>query len=132
MSIYAHITGRIGRDAETRSTQTGKTVTGFVIATDHGFGDRKKAIWIDCALWGERGERVASYLTKGKAISVHGELSEEEYQKRDGTQGHKLKLDVKGFDFCGKGDQPVQQPAQQPARQAPMPAADDLDSDIPF
>jgi single-strand DNA-binding protein len=130
MAIYAHLTGRLGRDAEVRSTPNGKSVTGFAIGTDHGYGDRKKTIWVDCALWGERGEKLAQYLTKGKLVSVHGDLDVDEYQKKDGTAGHKLKLDVRGLELCGGGEG-RQEPQHQP-QPAYAPSGGGMNDDIPF
>lgn len=73
------IAGRIGKDAETRSTQNGDQVTGFTVAVDEGYGDKKRTFWFDCSLWGKRGEKLAPYLTKGSNVTVCGELSDREY-----------------------------------------------------
>lgn len=73
------IAGRIGKDAETRSTQGGDQVTGFTVAVDEGYGDKKRTFWFDCSLWGKRGEKLAPYLTKGSNVTVSGELSDREY-----------------------------------------------------
>ena len=58
-------TGRLGRDAELRTTQSGEKVLGFAVANDVGFGERKQTLWADCSLWGRRAEALAQYLTKG-------------------------------------------------------------------
>jgi len=94
MTIHATLAGRIGRDAETR--QAGQTTaTGFSVATDHGFGDRKQTLWVDCTLWGTRGERLASHLTKGSGVIVSGPLYTHEHNGKT-----YLKLDVREFEFA--------------------------------
>lgn len=72
--------GRIGRDAVTRYTNAGKAVTGWSLAVDSGFGDNKTTTWIDCTLWGERGEKLAQYLTKGSQVGVTGEIGTREHE----------------------------------------------------
>jgi single-strand DNA-binding protein len=74
------IAGRIGKSAETRQTQQGDQVTGFSVAVDEGFGDKKRTIWFDVSFWGKRGASVAQYLTKGAQVTVTGDLSTREHE----------------------------------------------------
>lgn len=74
------IAGRIGKDAETRTTQGGDQVTGFTVAVDEGFGDKKRTLWFDVSHWGKRGAAVAPYLLKGSSVTVTGDLSTREYE----------------------------------------------------
>lgn len=123
--------GRIGRDAETRSTPQGKQVTSWSVAVDSGFGDRKTTIWVDCALWGDRGAKVAQYLTKGAQVGVSGELGLREYEK-DGATKTSVTLNVANVSLIGgKSDAEPRQKAA-PQRQA-APADDGFDDqDLPF
>lgn len=74
------IAGRVGKDAVTRSTQSGDQVTGFTVAVDEGYGDNKRTLWFDVSMWGKRGVGVAPYLTKGANVTVTGELSTREHE----------------------------------------------------
>ena len=76
------IAGGIGKDAVTRTTQGGDKVTGFSVGVSEGFGDGKRTIWFDCSLWGNRGEKLAGYLTKGSRVAVSGDLSTREHEGR--------------------------------------------------
>lgn len=78
MNSY-NVVGRIGKDAVTRQAGDQK-VTGFSLAVDSGFGDRKQTLWLDCSGWGKRFEGVASYLVKGAQIAAHGELGTREHE----------------------------------------------------
>jgi single-strand DNA-binding protein len=73
------IAGTVGRDAQTRSAGERK-VTGWSVAVDDGWGDKKTTLWFDCDLWGVRGEKLAQYITKGGKITVSGSLSTREYE----------------------------------------------------
>ena len=72
------IAGNIGKNAEVREAGQNK-VTGWTVAVDDGWGDKKTTIWFDCNWWGSRGEKVAQYIQKGGKITVTGELSTREY-----------------------------------------------------
>jgi single-strand DNA-binding protein len=74
------IAGNVGKDAETRRTQSGDAVTSFSIAVEDRIPKEKGTIWFRCSLWGKRGESLAQYLTKGSKVAVSGELSIEVYE----------------------------------------------------
>ena len=44
MNVFT-ATGRLGRDVEVRTTQSGTTVANLAIAVDAGYGDNKKTQW---------------------------------------------------------------------------------------
>ena len=72
------ISGRLGRDAELRTTN-GDPVLGFTVAVDSRKGRDKVTNWWRVSLWGKRGEALAQYLTKGSSVTVSGEFSLDEY-----------------------------------------------------
>ena len=127
--------GRLGRDAEQKYLPTGTAVLEFSIAVDTGFGDKKRSFWIKCAMFGERGPKIAQYLTKGQQVAVSGEFDPRPYQAKDGAEKISLELRIAAVEFMGsKSDaQPAQQEAPQPkpAPKPPAPKFDD-DDDIPF
>lgn len=120
---------RIGKDAVTRQTQGGKSVTGFSAAFDNGWGDRKQTVWLDCSMWGDRGEKLAQYLTKGSQIVVEGDIGTREH---DGKTY--ITLDVREVKLTGKplegGTSSARQAPSNPRRDAEP--ADFDDSSIPF
>lgn len=124
-----NISGRLGSPAEVRTTQAGKKVTSFEVAQDLGFGEKKKTIWIKCAWWGDRGEKVAQYLVKGTHVSVLGRIAEvEAFTKRDGSAGSALKIDVIDLELLGGGKKDSEQSGQDgKGWDAP-----DLDDEIPW
>lgn len=93
------IAGRVGKDAQTRTTQQGDKVTGFSVAVDEGFGDNKRTLWFDVSYWGKRGEAVAPYVRKGGNVSVTGELSTREYEG-------KTYLTIRANDIALQGGKP--------------------------
>jgi single-strand DNA-binding protein len=67
--------GRLGKDAEMRYAANGTAFSNFSVATDVGFGDKKKTIWLKCTLFGKQAENLTQYLTKGQVVHVQGEPS---------------------------------------------------------
>jgi single-strand DNA-binding protein len=115
---------RIGKDAVTRFTQGGKAVTGFSAAFDNGWGDKKQTVWLDCSLWGDRGEKLAPYLTKGSQIVVEGDIGTREHEGKT-----YLTLDVREVKLTG--GKPDSKPASKPASRQSEFEPDDLDK-VPF
>lgn len=74
-----HFTGNLGRDPESRSTNSGDTVCSFSVAVKQGFGRDAKSEWFRCSVWGKRGETVNRFLRKGMKVTVAGELVIGEY-----------------------------------------------------
>jgi single-strand DNA-binding protein len=109
----ATITGRLGSVPETRSLPTGKTVTSFRIATDYGFGDKKKTTWVKAVIWGEQGERAAAWLGKGGRAAITGDVYMEEWEGKEGKQTT-LCMDVRSFENL----EPKRQEDPPPRRQS--------------
>lgn len=126
---------RIGKDAVTRFTQGGKSVTGFSAAFDTGWGDNKKVHWLDVSGWGERYEKLAQYLTKGSQVLVEGDIGTREH---DGKTYLTLTLsDIKLIggkqeaQGSGSGGSRGSAPQRQ-NQQRQAPPADDFSDDIPW
>ena len=84
------ITGRITKDAEYKVLASGKGLLTVSVANNIGYGEYKKTLFIKVQQWGERGQNVAPYLTKGVLIGCAGELSTNEWDTKDGL--HKTDL----------------------------------------
>ena len=86
-----HITvmGRLTRDPEMRTTQSGVSVVSFTVACDRDFGGRdggeRQTDFIDCVAWRSTGEFVSKYFHKGSMIVVSGRLQSRKWQDRDGN-----------------------------------------------
>ena len=83
------IMGRLTRDVELRSTQSGVNVASFTVAVDRDFGGRdggeKQTDFIDCVAWRQTGEFVSKYFHKGSMIVVSGRLQSRKWQDREGN-----------------------------------------------
>jgi single-strand DNA-binding protein len=79
----AQISGNLGKDAETMTTQGGRTITRFSIASTKKWTDKankthESTDWFRVAAWGNL-TKFASSLKKGDPVLVQGELRTGEY-----------------------------------------------------
>lgn len=94
--------GRLTRDPETRSTNSGKTLANFGIAVGDRF--RKETThFFDCTAWGKTGEIICEHLSKGDPILVRGRLEQRSWEAKDGVKRSKIEVVVDEFSFVGGG-----------------------------
>lgn len=101
MTIRASFIGRLTRDAEFKTLGENQ-VCNFSVASDSGYGEKKITQFIDCALWGNRGEKIHTWLLKGKQVVVYGEIGSREYDRKEGGKGFVLTCRVSDLEFVGK------------------------------
>lgn len=83
--------GRLGRDPERKTTQSGKSVCTFTLATDTGYGDNKKTDWHNITVFDKTADNCAKYLHKGSPAYVEGRIAYDSYEK-DGIKHTTTKI----------------------------------------
>ena len=83
------IMGRLVRDPELRTTQSGTSVTSFTLAVDRDFKNResgeKGTDFIDVVAWRQTAEFVCKYFAKGRMAVAEGRLQIREWKDKDGN-----------------------------------------------
>lgn len=141
--IVLTATGRLGKDAELRSLNDGTKILSFSVGSDIGYGDKKQTIWLDCSIFGQRGEKLAQFLTKGTSVTVIGEFGQRTYQNKSGETATATTVKVMEVALQGGGQQQGYQPkdyqaplnpamSQRDVRAKPAYNNDDLSDEIPF
>jgi single-strand DNA-binding protein len=96
---------RLGRDGETRYRDNGDPILELSLAFDYGRGDNKQSQWVKAAMFGDRAEKVAEYMKKGKLIYAEIDGPHvKTFDKSDGTQGVALEGVLAHFEFASKKD----------------------------
>lgn len=127
--------GRVGKNAETRFAQDGTALTSFSLAIDQGKdkqGNDRAPVWVSCTLRGERGQKVAKYITKGMALAVDGRPQATVWTAQDGTAKPELKMWVDKFTFLGGGQKQEDAPKDDGGNGGGWQPPSDLDDEIPF
>ena len=129
--------GNLGKDFDLRVTPNGKSVGSFSLPVKQGYGDYEKVSWVDCKLLGDRADKLAQYLLKGKPVTVQGEFVLETWEK-DGVKHSKPVVIVSNLDMHKSGESGAN---TSPDRRGDQPEAghrsatphiDSFNDDIPF
>ena len=123
--------GRMTKDPELRTTNSGTNVTTFSIAVDRRFHDangNRQADFFDCVAWRQTADFVKQYFTKGKRIALVGSLQNREYTAQDGSKRRVTEIIADEVEFA-ESKQEAPKPAPQ---QGFTEVDDDENSDLPF
>lgn len=138
----AHLIGNVGKAPGSRTTQAGKQVVSFSLATTERWRSRdtgerqEQTTWHNCVCFQEGLCGVISqYVGKGSKIQVSGKISNRSYDK-DGVTKYVSEIVVSNVELLD-GPQDRQQSAQTQDPQAPLPSQqtslqNDLSDEIPF
>lgn len=124
--------GNLTRDPQLSYTPNQTAVCEFGIAvnrkwTSQDGNEQNEVLFMDCMMFGKRGEAVNKYCMKGEPLLVEGRLKLDTWKQDDGLQRSKIRLVVENFQFIGgQADKPEQRPDRKD-----KPVDDDGDS-IPF
>ncbi len=111
MYAKAQVIGNLGRDPETRYTQSGSMNVSFSVASTRKWSDRggqmqEKTTWFRVTAWGKLAETMDKmvqdgYLTKGKQIFVTGRIDLNEFTGQDGQPRSSLEINLDDFQLLG-------------------------------
>ena len=93
------ITGRLGKDPEVKPYGDNKMLVKFSIATNDGFGDKKKTNWHNCTAFGKPAEIISKYVKKGDQICVNGSIDYNEHEGKRYTS-----VNVNNFTLLGSSN----------------------------
>ena len=129
------ISGNLTRDPELKALPSGTSVLEMRLAVN----DRRKnaqsgewedhANYVDVIVFGQRGESLTRFLSKGSKIAVAGRLRWREWENQQGEKRSKLEVVADDVDFMssrGEGGSDTQSYAP------PAEAAPDSGEEIPF
>ena len=129
--------GNLGKDLDLRATPNGKSIGSFPLPVKQGYGQYEKVSWVDCKLLGDRADKLAPYLLKGKPVTVQGEFVLETWEK-EGVKHSKAVVIVNNLDMHKSGESgantsPDGRGHHPEADTRPAtPPTDSFNDDIPF
>ena len=99
------LSGRLVRDPEMRTTQSGKSIASFTLAVDRDFapqGQKKETDFINCTAWNGTADFMSRYFSKGSMATVCGSLQIQNYTDRDGNKRTSPNVNVENVYFAGE------------------------------
>ena len=130
------IAANLGADAEQTYTANGQSIVKFRGATTRRYTvngqKREETSWLRYTLFGDMGEKLLPYLTKGKGVIVTGRIEQRTYQAKDGSNRESIEINVQRLQLIG--DKGTASAANEPRRQAPVKVQEENNDfdDIPF
>lgn len=135
------LVGRVVRDVELRYTPSNVAVATFTLAVNRTFknenGDRE-ADFINCVMWRQQAENLASWAKKGALIGVTGRIQTRSYDNQQGQRVYVTEVVAEQFQLLeirnsqGQQNNQTQQQAPDFSRNAngnPLDISDDM---LPF
>lgn len=96
------LVGRLTRDPELRTSQTGMQFASFSLAINRNFRNKDgvvEADFINVVAFGKNAETIGKYVTKGQMIGVEGRIQTRSYDAQDGTKRYSTDVVVDSFEF---------------------------------
>lgn len=96
--------GRLTRDPELRTTQSGLATTTFTVAISRNYTNNngtQETDFINCVCWRKLAENVAKYCSKGSQVAVEGRLQTRNYDLQDGTKRYVTEVLAENVSFLG-------------------------------
>ncbi|MCT6856229.1 single-stranded DNA-binding protein [Bombella pollinis] len=98
------LVGNLGRDPETRNTQSGSKIVNLAIATSDTWNDRnsgerrERTEWHRVVIFNERvGEVAERYLRKGRKVYIEGELRTRKWTDQQGVEKYTTEVVIDRF-----------------------------------
>jgi len=108
--------GRLVRDPESFATISGVNICKFTVANSRKFKEKEDVIFIECKVFGNKGDACCRFLKKGSECIVAGILTTEKWTGKDGDEKQKNSILAEEVEFIGR---PPQQAAETPQYQQP-------------
>lgn len=99
------IVGRLARDPEARTANSGTSLANFSVAVDgwDAAAKERKATFFRVTAFGKNAEYVVQYGHKGGAVAVHGQMQERRYTDRDGNEKYSWEIAADRVELVGGG-----------------------------
>lgn len=111
--------GRVGKDPDIRTFESGAKVASFTLATDESYTDRSgnrqtQTEWHNITLPGKIAEVAERFIRKGSQVFVEGKVRTRSWDDQNGQKHYQTEVVGLGLQLL---DPKPQQQAQQPAPQ---------------
>lgn len=100
------LVGRLTKDPELKFAQgTGTAVATFTVAVNRRFKreGQPEADFIPVVVFGKTAEATANYMSKGKLLSISGNIQTRNYEAKDGTRRYVTEVIADEVDFLEWG-----------------------------
>lgn len=126
-----NILGRLTKQPELKTSQSGKYYSNFSIAVNTGWGDNKETSFFNCMSFGKTAETVVQYFSKGHRILIDGSLKQDSWSDKDGNKRTSVSIIVNRVDFIEQKDKVEKVKEEFQGEELPL-KDNPFSDDIPF
>ena len=101
--IHVQVIGRLGADAEVRTSQASNQYLNMRVAVDNYRKGEKETLWVNVMSSGDRTLKIKEFLTKGRPILVYGTLQTSIYSTKSGENAISYDVNADRIDFIPLG-----------------------------
>ena len=94
------LTGRLTKDPELRTTQSGLSVAAFNLAVDRQYTNangKRDADFISCVIWRKSAENFCNFTSKGSLVGIDGRIQTRSYENKSGQKVYVTEIVVDNF-----------------------------------
>lgn len=88
----AILIGNLGKDPETRYSQSGSCICNFSLATTEKYNGESKTDWHNIVAFGKLGDICGEYLRKGSKVYISGKIQTRQWEDRDGNKRYTTEI----------------------------------------
>jgi len=93
----AVLTGRLTKEAELRTTQSGLSVATFTLAVNRHSKAKGDADFINCVIWRKAAENFCNFTSKGSLVGIDGRIQTRSYENKSGQKVYVTEIVVDSF-----------------------------------
>jgi len=101
--------GNLGQDPETKTTESGKKLVHFTLATKEGFknaeGQRvNETTWHNIVAWNGLADIAGKFLKKGNEVAVEGRIVYRSYEDKKGVTKYMTEIVLSDLELLRNGN----------------------------
>lgn len=111
------LVGRIVRDPELRYTPQNTAVATFTLAVNRRFKNaqgEREADFINCVIWRQSAENLASWAKKGALVGVTGSIQVRNYENKEGQRVYVTEVLAENFQMLESRKDTAPLPSEPP------------------
>lgn len=98
------LVGRLTKDSELRSTNSGLSVSSFPIAINRTFKNKNGGYdtdFLSITLYGKQAENISKYLVKGTQVGIDGRIQTRNYENEEGKKVYVTEVIAENVELLG-------------------------------
>lgn len=124
----ATLIGNVGKDPEVITTQSGKQIAKFSLATSDG----ENTQWHNIIAWEKTAEIISKYVHKGNKLAIIGRITYRSWDDKEGVKRYSTEIIAERVELLPNRDSDVAKQEVKPETKPEAPQSTEPSDDLPF